>query len=293
MTPSSWFELEFNDGSTVTISGNSMLTFSDHGQKKLYLKEGNMSGNVKPQPTGQPMLIYTRSAMLEVLGTQLEVEAGLAATTLNVNKGSVRVKRFSDGSTAVVPAKHRLIAAADREMLPEPVPDSVNQWKSQLHLGPVGTQGKWSPRTDTQDAKLGAIPWTTPQGMTIYTVGFGVSYGDKPPVILQLGSRLRVRGRVGLSHRVHFGVTARHASGEFAGHFQTIRSAVEFPSGQDFEVVLPVRDFQSISSHDEMKDKLSSVPFDLVVEAFWCHTLNEPAGLEVTEIELISVGQEK
>ena len=35
MTPSSWFELAFNDGSTVTISGNSMITFSDHGQKKL------------------------------------------------------------------------------------------------------------------------------------------------------------------------------------------------------------------------------------------------------------------
>ena len=29
ITPNSWVELEFEDGSTVTISGNSMLTFSD------------------------------------------------------------------------------------------------------------------------------------------------------------------------------------------------------------------------------------------------------------------------
>ena len=291
MTPRSWFELEFNDGSTVTISGNSMLTFSARGQKKLYLKEGNMSSNVKPQPAGQPILIYTRSALLEILGTQFEVEAELAATTLNVSAGSVRVRRFSDGSMAVVPAKHRLIAAADREMLPEPVPDSVNRWRSQLYRGPVGTQGRWSPGTDTQAAKLAAIPWTTPWGMTIYTVGLGVSYGDKPPVILQPGSRLRVHGRVGLSHTVYFGVTAKHASGEFAGQFQTIRPAAEFLGGQDFEVVLSLRDFQPVSSHDEMKDKLSSAPFDLVVEAFWCHTLDKQAGLEIAEVELIPLAE--
>ena len=56
------------------------------------------------------MLIYTRSAVLEVLGTQFEVEAETATTILNVSEGSVRVKRFSDGSTVDVPARHRLIA---------------------------------------------------------------------------------------------------------------------------------------------------------------------------------------
>ena len=59
MVPGSWFELEFNDGSTVTMSGNPTLTFSDHGQKKLYLKEGNVSGNVKPQPVGNVIIIVT------------------------------------------------------------------------------------------------------------------------------------------------------------------------------------------------------------------------------------------
>jgi hypothetical protein len=291
MVPGSWFELQFNDGSTVTISGNSTLTFSDHGQKKLYLKEGNVSGNVKAQPAGKPMLIYTRSAMLEVLGTQFEVEAELSATMLNVSEGKVRVKRLSDGSTVDVPAQHRVIAAADREMLPEPVPDSVNRWKSQLHLGPVGTHGKWSPGTDTQDAKLGAIPWTTPLRKTIYTAAFGVSRGDKPPVILQPASRLRIRGHVASTHQVYFGVTVRHTGGEFAGRFQIIRPAVEFKSGQDFEVILHLRDFRLDSSLIEMKDKLPSAPFDLVVEAFWCHTLDKQAGLEVTEAELISIEQ--
>ena len=287
MVPGSWFELEFSDGSTVTISGNSALTFSDHGQKELHLKEGNLSGSVKPQPAGKPMLIYTRSAMLEVLGTRFEVEAGLAATTLNVSEGKVRVKRFSDGSTVDVPAKHRVIAAADREMSPVPVPDSVSRWKSQLHLGPVDAQGKWSPGADTQDAKLAAIPYTTPQGMTIYTVGFGVSHGDKPPVILQPASLLRARGRIASSHKVYFGATLRQPNGEFAGRFQTIRPAAEFPSGQDFQVTLELEGFRLDPSLDKMKSKLPSTPFDLVVEAFWCHTLDKQAGLEVTAVELV------
>jgi len=287
MVPGSWFELEFNDGSTVTISGNSMLTFSDHGQKKLHLKEGSVSGNVRPQRAGKPMLIYTRSAMLEVLGTQFDVEAGLSATMLNVSEGKVRVKRLSDSSMVDVPAKYRVIAAADREMLPVLVPDSVNRWISQLHLGPDGTQGKWSPKTDAEDAKLRAIPYTTPQGKTIYTAAFGVSRGDKPPVILQPDSRFRVRGHIASTHNVYFGVTVKHAGGEFAGRFQTIRPAVEFQNAQDFEVILQFRDFQLDPSLIEMKNKLPSAPFDLVVESLWCHTLDKQAGLEVTEVELM------
>ena len=287
MAPGSWFELEFNDGSTVTISGNSMLTFSDHGQKKLHLKEGSVSGNVKPQPAGKPMLIYTRSAMLEVLGTQFEVEARLSATMLNVSEGKVRVKRLSDGRTVDVLAKHRVIVAADRKMSPVMVPDSVSRWKSQLHLGPDGTYGKWSPGTDEEDAKLKAIPYTTPQGKTIYTAAFGVSRGDKPPVILQPASRFRVRGRIASTHKVYFGLTVRHPNGEFAGRFQTTRPAVEFQSGQDFEVILHLGDFRLDPSLIEMKNKLPSVPFHLVVESMWCHTLDEQAGLEIGEVELL------
>jgi hypothetical protein len=293
MVPGSWFKLEFNDGSTVTISGNSTLTFSDHGQKKLYLKEGNVSGNVKPQPAGKPMLIYTRSAMLEVLATQFEIEAGLSATMLNVSKGKVRVKRLSDGSTVDVPAEHRVIAAADREMLPVPVPHAVSRWRSQLHLGPVGTLGKWLPGTDAESAKLRVVPFTTRQGKTIYTVAFGVSHGDKPPVILQSTSRFRVRGHIASTYEVYFGVTVRHAGGEFAGNFQTIRPDVEFPSGQDFEVILHLRDFRLDPSLIEIKNKLPSAPFDLVVESFWCHTLNEQVGLEVTEIELLPPAEDE
>ena len=287
LAPGSWFELEFNDGSTATISGNSMLTFSDHGQKMLHLKQGNLSSNAKPQPAGKPMLVYTRSAVLEVLGTQFEVEAEIATTILNVSEGSVRVKRFSDGSTVDVPARHRVIAAADRDMLPRPVPHSVSHWKSELPLGPVRTQGKWTPGADTQEAKLGAVPYTTPKGMTIYTTGLSVSYGDKPPVTLQPASRLRVRGRIASPQKVYFGITVRQANGAFAGRFQTIRPADELQSGQDFDMTLDLQDFRLDPSLASLKQELPSAPFHLVVETIWCHTLDKQAGLEIVELELI------
>jgi len=287
LEPGSWLELEFRDGSTVTVSGNSMLTFSDRRQKELHLKEGSMSANVNPQPAGKPMLIYTRSARLEVLGTQFDVDAGLLATTLNVSHGTVRVRRLIDGSTVDVLARHRVVAAADRELSPVPVPDPVNRWTSRLHLGPAATQGKWSPRTDTEDAKLGAIPYTSPEGKTIYTVGFVPSHGDKPPVVIHLGSRLRVRGRIASPCKVYFGVTVRQPNGEFAGRFQAVRPAADFRGGEDFEVILPIQEFRLDPSLARMKSRLAGSPFGLDVEAFWCHTLDRPAGLELTEVELI------
>jgi ferric-dicitrate binding protein FerR (iron transport regulator) len=287
MEPGSWFELEFNDGSTVTISGNVTLTFSDHGQKKLHLKEGGVSGNVKPQPAGKPMLIHTRTARLEVLGTQFDIDAGVLVTTLNVSEGTVRVKRLSDGSTVDVPAKHRVIAAADRKLLPVPVPDSVNRWVSQLHLGPRATQGTWSPKADTRSARLRAIPYTSSAGITIYTAGLVPSLGDKPSVIVQSASRLKVRGRLASTHKVYFGVTVRRPNGQFAGRFQTTRPAEEFRGGQDFEVILKFRDFQLDPSLLNMKSRLAGAPFDLDVDAFWFHTLDKQAGLEITEVELI------
>jgi ferric-dicitrate binding protein FerR (iron transport regulator) len=291
MSPESWVELEFNDGSVVMISGNSMLTFSDHAQKELHVKEGSVSCDVNPQPSGKPMLIHTRSAILEVLGTQFKVEAGLTATMLNVNEGSVRVKRLSDGSTVDVPARHRVVAAADQEMLPVAVPDSVSHWKSQLDLGPSRSQGNWLPATDDEAARLKAIPYviTTRQGktMTLYTVGFSVSRGDSPPVILHPDSRFRVRGHIASTHDIFFGVTINHANGEFAGNFQTIKPASAFESGKDFEVILELRDFRLDPSLKHMSDKLPKDPFESVVESIWCHTLVDPAGLEISEIELI------
>ncbi len=117
--PDSWFELEFHDGSTGMISGDSILTFSDQGQKVLRLKQGRFSANVVPQPVGKPMLIHTPSAVLKVIGTQFDIEAGPASTMLYVREGKVQIRRVRDGRTVDVPASHRVVATADSSMSPQ------------------------------------------------------------------------------------------------------------------------------------------------------------------------------
>ena len=289
-TPNSWVELEFQDRTTVTISGNSRLTFAEQTQKELYLAGGKASASVKPQPAGKPMLIQTRAANLEVLGTQLNIESDLTSTTLNVSEGKVRMTRLIDGSSVDVPARHRVTASADAPFIPERVPVAVDRWTSSLTRGPQGTLGTWNPGSAHQEASLRAVPFVATTAdettFTIYSVGLGVSQGDSAPVIIRSDSLVRIRGRLDLRCDVIFGVTVNHLDGEFAGKFQAIESMESLGADNRFDVVLPLSEFRLDPSLAAKSDDLPADPLGSVVEAFWCHTLNEPAGLEIYDVTI-------
>ncbi len=191
---------------------------------------------------------------------------------------NIFIKEIKAG-TVDVPAEPRVRAAPDRKVTPVPVPNSVSRWK-------------WSRRSN-DDASRKAIPYATPQGQTIYTASFGVSDGDQPPVVLLPKSRLRVRGHIASAHAVYFGLTVRTAGGEFAGRFQTTCPATEFQAGQDFVVTLQLRGFRLDPSLNEMNDRLPSSPVQFAVESIWFHTLNEQAGLEIAEVELIPPAEDE
>jgi ferric-dicitrate binding protein FerR (iron transport regulator) len=299
MAPDSWFELQFNDGSTVMISGTSMLTFADLGQKELRLREGIFSANVVPQPKGKPMLIHTPSTLLEVRGTQFDVEARLASTTLTVTEGEVRMRRLSDGREVDVPAKHRVIAEGDGDLTPQRVPESVNHWKSQLHLRPGG-YGKWLPATQQRAAAKKAIPLVPPgnPGATLYLLGFPVSRSDGPPVVVRSDSRFVVRGRLNKPAKIHFGIAVSYVNGEFAGKFRGDLDGQQPISEPDedgqFEVVYRIRDFRLDPCVRDREEELAVRPDDLVLKGVWAFTdTGGPSGLEVTEVELISPNKEE
>ena len=293
MGPDAWLELEFKDGSQVVIAGNSILTISDLGQKELRLREGSFSANVMPQPKGKPMLVRTRSALFEVMGTRFSVDAGLSSSTLTVNEGMVRATRLSDGSTVEVTAKQRVVAALDCELIPQDMPESVTLWQSHLKNGKKRNHGEWMPPNGEEPARLKTVPYTLPaktdrEQRTIYTLSMPVSCGDHPPVILQPESKVRVRGRIASSHRIWFGLTLIRENGDFAGRFQTILPAEEFKSGEPFEVVLNLTDYHLDPSLAQWAESLPKEPYGLIVQNLWCHTLWDPSGLEVSEIELMT-----
>jgi hypothetical protein len=293
MTPDAWFELEFVDGSTVMISGNSMLTFSDDGQKKLRLQEGGFSANVKPQPKGRPMLVQTRTAIFEVLGTRFSVDAEQTTATLTVSEGCVRVTRLSDNLSVDVPAKHRVVASQDHQLTPELLPDSVSIWDSRLERGAKEGNGDWVPAQESEPAHLRAIPYTISakldkQQRTIYTISTRVSQKDSPSVILKPSSRIRVQGKMNTPHAIWFGVTLRRPNGDFAGHFQIIEPAERFQPGETFDVTLNPEEYHLDPSLKKWAVGLAKTPFELKVGSVWCHSLWDSVGLQVSKMEILA-----
>ena len=299
ISPDSWFELTFRDGSVVRISGNSMLTFSDKGQKKLHLKSGFLSANVQPQPAGKPMLIYTHSASLEVIGTTFEVQAGVASTELNVSNGEVLLTRLSDGESVVVPADHRAVASSERELLKERVPEAVYRWKSQLELGPSGGHrqkggfyGEWFPAKGASLPFVKAIPLVPRENPshTLYLAGLPVSRPDHKPVLLKEGWRFVLRGRLKVSDKIYFGIRVKQPGGDISGKFRAEMQA-KVPTG-NFEAVFEAEEF-AIDPSERSPERLPKSPGGWLLHSVWCFTHKEGAsGLEVTEVELLAPGDQ-
>jgi hypothetical protein len=293
MGPDAWLEIEFSDGTEVEIAGNSMLTISNVGQKELRLRKGSFSADVKPQPQGKPMLVHTQFARFEVLGTRFTVDEGLSSSTIIVNEGNVRATHLSDGSSVDVFENQRVVAALGRELVAEEMPQSVTIWKSDLENGKRRNHGEWAPANSSEPAHLKTVPYVLPEKTdqkqrTIHTLGMPVSGCDQPAVVLRSESKVSVRGKIASSRPIYFGLTLSHPDGDFAGRFQTRRPASEFKSGEAFEVVLDLTDYELDPSLAQWADSLSKTPYGLIVKNVWCHTLWDPAGLQVSEIELMT-----
>ena len=309
LTPDSWFELTFVDGSKVVLVGRSTLTFADDGQKRLRLREGTFTADVQPQPSGRPMVIDTRTATYEVVGTAFRLDAGLTASVLNVREGTVQATRRSDGASVPVTAAHRVVAAAGGELVATPIPAVVRSWQSLIASGPDQLSGQrsmygdWTASTGDAPARLRTIPFTvTPDDdahrgldrpLTIYTTALPVSTGDTPPVLLDAGSVVRVAASVATDRTVFVGLTLRDREGNFAGRYQVTLPVNELRrdghlTGSQLLVALPVDRFTLDPSLASLRDRLPSSLDGLIVETCWCHTLLDPAGLAIESIAIES-----
>jgi len=293
LSADSWAVLTFRDGSTVAVSGQSMVTISDHQQKVLHLRGGSLSGTIVAQRRGGPMLIHTPTARLEVLGTGLNIEAEESSTLLSVTEGRVRVTRLADGSVVDVPAQHQLVASVDRnarlEVTRRAAP--VTAWQGDLPTDAL--HGEWRLEPGRSDGSLRAAPMLWKHGespITLYLVGLSVSRGQSAPVLLTAGGKLRVCGRVERSGSVLFGFTTKHAKGGFAGKFLVER---QFPDtdgrGEPLDIELRLADFrpQDTELCEKFPRMFPGSPIGLELVDVWCFTINANAGLSITEVALV------
>jgi hypothetical protein len=294
LSADSWADLKFRDGSTVTVSGQSGLTISEYRQKELHLHVGSLSASIMPQPDGRPMLIYTPTARLEVLGTQLNVEVDPSSTMLSVNEGRVRVTRLADGSVADVPAEHQVVASVDRhaELTVTRRPRPVTAWQSDLPTD--GLHGNWLPKPGDSNGSLRTAPllWVCPEKpITLYLVALSVSRSRPTPVLLTCGGKFRIRGQIKSAGDVYFGLTTRHVNGGFAGkfvverHFEVVQETDKY-----LDIELRLEDFrpQEEELTEKFPEKFPDSPIGLELVDWWCCTVNEDAGLEIMHVELDS-----
>ncbi len=285
LSADSWAVLTFRDGSTVTVSRRSVLTISESQQKEMHLHEGSVSASVAPQPHGQPMLIHTPTARLEVLGTQLNVDARRTSTTLRVNEGRVRVTRLADGSVADVPADHQVVVSASglTDFKVGRRPESVRSWQSSLPSG--AAYGEWVPEGGGANGTLRTAPILLDfqtKRITLHLAALSVSRGPTPPVVLPSGGKFRIRGQIETSGEVFFGLTTKHVKGGFAGKYVAARKLEVLPETDDaLEIDLRLEEFHP------QEEEFADSPIGLEVVDWWCCTYNVDAGLSITSVELL------
>ena len=295
-------DLDFPDGSTVTISGVSALTISDDGHKELHLREGNLSATVMPQPEGKPLRMLTPTAELEVLGTQFDVTAAETQTKITVNEGLVRVKRLTDGKFTDVKAAHSLVATieAREPLVAIAVQEPVRVWKA--NLGQDKTAGDWLPiahalrieieageldadrakevyfkrleKFEDDDGFLTAVPRRTgrEEQPVIYLISLNIPQRQAGPILLSERSRIRVMGRSKIPEEVTFSLAARNHDRSIMGRYGVTRRVEA-----TFDIEIEVTELR------ELGDGTSAVG----LEAFVLDCFSDEPGLELSHVELL------
>lgn len=300
-------DLEFPDGSTVTISGVSVLTISNDGHKELHLREGNLSAMVTPQPKGRPLRLLTAAAELEVLGTQFDVIAAETQTKVTVNEGVVRVTRLTDSTFTDVKSDQTLVATieARESLVAIALEEPVRVWKA--NLGQDKTAGDWLSiahalrieiglevragmldadrakevyfarleKFDDDDGFLKAVPRRTgrKEQPVTYVISLNIPQRQAGPILLSGNSRLRVMGRSKLPQEVTFSLAARNHDRTVMGRFGVARRVES-----TFDIEIPISDLR------ELGKKTSAVG----LEAFVFDCFVDKPGLKLTHVELVT-----
>ncbi len=104
--------LAYDDGTLVVLAGDSSVV-CDHqnDQKRITIRQGNISASVAPQPAGKPLLLISDSAVMQVLGTRLAVSADKNTTRLDVTEGKVNFQERALGTDVDVSAGKYAVAS--------------------------------------------------------------------------------------------------------------------------------------------------------------------------------------
>jgi len=140
-------KVRFQDGTQIQLAGIAEAIFEIvDDQKRVIVKQGSIAASVKPQNPDRPLLVLTPDSKIEVVGTDLAVSSGPAATDLVVSSGQVRMIRRMDGKEAMVRQGERTTSSGDRGMQVNPLSVVPASWSEDFSQSiPDGWEGGiWS-----------------------------------------------------------------------------------------------------------------------------------------------------
>lgn len=246
-------QLRFPDGTLLSLTGDSELSFSDDEQKRLVLRRGSLAAQVQPQPDGQPMLVRTPSAEAEVIGTAFNLAARPEDTLLKVDEGMVKLKRLADGRAIEVPAKSSALASLDSASQFQSVatPEPLTRWS--FDFTTTAAPRDW--RGVSDGAKMTASPYVasrTASGGIVTHFGISVRAAQlQPPVALVASDTSVIRYRLKQDEPAPLQVMLLTAkpSGGFGGNFEARINADELQPDRDgwCDVAIPIGAFRPLA----------------------------------------------
>jgi hypothetical protein len=260
--------LRFADGTLISLTGESDLSFSEDGQKQLVLRKGSLSAQVKPQPTGRPMLVRTPTAEATVLGTTFVLSTRPDDTLLKVDEGVVKLTRLADGSAVDVPAKSSAVASLDSglKLNSASTPAPLTAWSFDFTdtVPPRDWRGIWN---DTPEGgRMVASPYVASRKSADSMIThFGVSVRTamlNPPLSLIATDRsvIRYRLREDRPGPLQVMLLTSKTKGGYAGNFECKVPADRLhPDAQGWcELAIPIEEFLPVDRRQSTREKYPS-----------------------------------
>ncbi len=278
--------LRFNDGTALTLCGDTELDFSDDGQKRLALKNGTLSVDARPQPTGRPMIVRTQTAEIEVVGTIFSLSADPQATQLSVETGRVRMRRLADGKSVDVADSQTATATLDsEESLQVHVPQTPSTNIRYLFGEPLPSnwKGERLSANATDPDRVRAVPCVAGRkadGAPVVQYGISVRGNNGRVAGLRPQSLLTLRFRSEQRVPLRIMLTVQRPNGSFGGNFE---KSVGIEDGEEAtdgwrRLKIPLSDFHPLIP------RFAKPPENGEVSLVFVTTYRVSALLEVAEL---------